>query len=251
MLRQSGIAALLLLAFHCKSKTAPAPTPESSFRAATPAATAVYDASPSSDASLPTPDAHAPDASAGEDSDLVDLQSILPRVTLDMRYAGTSNFVGKVIYPKARCLLRRPVAMAMKEAQRLLKLEGLQLLVWDCYRPFSVQERFWELVPDGRYVAKPVRRAGKLAKGSKHNRGAAVDLGLVKLDGSAVALPTDHDDFSERAHHNAKGIPAAARKNARTLRRAMESAGFHGIKTEWWHFDHHRWREFGLSDEPL
>jgi beta-N-acetylhexosaminidase/D-alanyl-D-alanine dipeptidase len=196
------------------------------------------------------------DAAAAEsielsDSDFVDLQSVLPQVELDMRYATTNNFVGKVIYPKARCLLRRPVALALKEAQRLLELEGLQLLVWDCYRPFSVQERFWELVPDKRYVARPQRRAGQLAKGSKHNRGAAIDLGLLALDASPVPLPTDYDDFSERAHHGAEGIPKAASGNARTLRRAMQSAGFQGIQTEWWHFDHERWREFPLSDEPL
>jgi beta-N-acetylhexosaminidase/D-alanyl-D-alanine dipeptidase len=196
-------------------------------------------------------DASAPAHALESDSDFIDVQTLLPKVQLDMRYAGTNNFVGKVIYPNARCLLRRPVALALQEAQRLLAAQRLQILVWDCYRPFSVQERFWELVPDRRYVAEPIRRNGRLARGSKHNRGAAVDLGLLELDGSPVPLPTDHDDFSARAHHDAKGIPAAARANAQKLRAAMESAGFQGIETEWWHFDHHSWRTFELSDEPL
>ena len=78
-----------------------------------------------------------------------------------------------------------------------------------------------------------------------------MDLGLIKIDKTPVELPTDHDDFSPRARHDADGVSKEARNNARTLRRAMQSAGFQGIQTEWWHFDHKSWRKFELSDEPL
>jgi beta-N-acetylhexosaminidase/D-alanyl-D-alanine dipeptidase len=168
-----------------------------------------------------------------------------------MRYAGSNNFVGKAMYPRARCLVRGQVALALAKVQAALQEDGLQLLLWDCYRPFSVQEAFWKLVPDSRYVAQPVRREGKLAKGSKHNRGAAVDLTLLTRSGRAVLMPTDHDDFSDRAHVDAKGIPEEAHNNANKLRESMEAAGFSGIATEWWHFDHESWRNYDLSDEPL
>ena len=192
-----------------------------------------------------------PEKNAEKNRDLVDLQSLMPDLRLDMRYAGTNNFVGKVLYRKARCLLRRPVALALQEVQALLALEGLQVLLWDCYRPFSVQELLWRHVPDRRFVAKPVRKRGQLAQGSKHNRGAAVDLSLLTLDGAPLPMPTDHDDFSPRAHQDAQGVSALALANAQRLQRAMESAGFQGINTEWWHFDHQSWRTFELSDEPL
>lgn len=185
------------------------------------------------------------------ETDLVDLQSVVPEILLDMRYAGTDNFVGKAVYPVARCLLRRPVAMALGRVQTRLREQNLQLLIWDCYRPFAVQELFWSLVPDARYVASPVRRDGAPHKGSKHNRGAAIDLSLASSDGKALLMPTDHDDFSARAHVGAKGVPAKARANASTLRKVMAAEGFEPIPTEWWHFDYHSWRKFGLSEEPL
>ncbi len=190
-------------------------------------------------------------AKAKRPSDLIDIKSLLPELRLDMRYAGTNNFVGKVIYSKARCLVRRGVAHDLVKVQSSLRELGMQLLLWDCYRPFSVQERFWKLVPDARYVAKPMRKADKLISGSKHNRGAALDLSLLTLAGEEVPMPTDHDDFSARAHPGAAGVGAAASKNARLLKESMEESGFSGIATEWWHFDHHTWRSYPLSDKPL
>jgi D-alanyl-D-alanine dipeptidase len=206
-------------------------------------------ATPSDASPIATSDAEAHNAPAA--ADLVDLRSFLPKVTLDMRYAGTNNFVGKAIYPKARCLVRRPVALALQEVQEALEKRKLQILLWDCYRPFSVQEEFWKLVPDARYVAKPLRKQGKLFKGSKHNRGAAVDLTLATLAGTPLPMPTDHDDFSPLAHVGAAGVPKTARKNAELLRRSMQAAGFTGIATEWWHFDHKSWQHYALSDEAL
>jgi beta-N-acetylhexosaminidase/D-alanyl-D-alanine dipeptidase len=239
-----GLALALVSAAACETK--PATGPQAPIDRPVEPTAVVFDARPAlsvdSDAGTePSPNAN----------DLVDLQSHLPKALLDMRYAGSNNFVGKAIYPKARCLVRRPVALALAEVQGSLHKQGLQLLFWDCYRPFSVQERFWKLVPDSRYVAKPIRKGSKLVKGSKHNRGAAVDISLASLAGEALLMPTDHDDFTSRAHVGATGVADAARKNAETLRQHMQSAGFTGIATKWWHFDHKSWRDYSLSDQPL
>lgn len=239
-----GLALALLSAIACETK--PAPSPRAPIDRPVKPTAVVFDARPASRAHSDAGTER--NASA---NDLVDLQSHLPNAVLDIRYAGKNNFVGKVIYPKARCLVRRPVAIALAEVQSSLQERGLQLLIWDCYRPFSVQERFWKLVPDSRYVAKPIRKGSKLVKGSKHNRGAAVDLSLASLAGEALVMPTDHDDFTSRAHVGATGVADAARKNAEILRQHMESAGFTGIATEWWHFDHQSWRDYDLSDSPL
>jgi beta-N-acetylhexosaminidase/D-alanyl-D-alanine dipeptidase len=143
------------------------------------------------------------------------------------------------------------VAERLVRVQGRLRERGLGLKMWDCYRPLSVQERLWKLLPDGRYVARPVFRDGVPVRGSKHNRGAAVDVTLVDGDGLDVPVPTDHDDFSERAHRDYRGGSPAARRNARVLRRAMKAEGFTGIASEWWHFDGPGWRGYPLEDRPL
>jgi D-alanyl-D-alanine dipeptidase len=173
--------------------------------------------------------------------ELVDLPKVHAGVRLDIRYATTNNFTGKKVYDKAECRLRRPVAEKLAEVQRELEREGLGLKVWDCYRPISVQKKFWELVPDERYVANP-------AKGSRHNRGAAVDLTLVDRNGRELPMPTGYDDFSERAHRDFRELPADAIRNRERLERVMVKHGFVPFQTEWWHFDFAGWEKYPLIE---
>jgi D-alanyl-D-alanine dipeptidase len=176
-------------------------------------------------------------------ADLVDVTTVIPDAVLDMRYATDDNFTGKAVYPVAHCKLRRSVATRLAKAAATLRKKDRRLLIWDCYRPKSIQEVFWKLVPDERYVADP-------KKGSRHSRGAAVDVGLVDKDGKAVTLPTKFDDFSEAAHRT-KALKGDAGAEARTLEAAMKKAGFVGMPTEWWHFDAPDAVKFPLSDEAL
>jgi zinc D-Ala-D-Ala dipeptidase len=190
-------------------------------------------------------------AQAPQPGDLVDLTSVAPGIQVDIRYATADNFTHQVVYPKARCLLRRAVANRLARVQRVLQRTGRGLRVWDCYRPFSIQKAFWKLVPDERYVAKPVERRGVPVQGSKHNRGAAIDLTLVGRDGNALPMPTPYDDFTRAAHRASLGGNAAARRNARRLEQVMTSAGFIPNPTEWWHFDDPTWRRYPLADTPI
>jgi zinc D-Ala-D-Ala dipeptidase len=176
-------------------------------------------------------------------ADLVDVTAVIPDAVLDMRYATDDNFTGKAVYPVAHCKLRRSMATRLAKAAATLRKKDRRLLIWDCYRPKSIQEVFWKLVPDERYVADP-------KKGSRHSRGAAVDVGLVDKDGKAVTLPTKFDDFSEAAHRS-KALDGDAGAEARTLEAAMKKAGFVGMPTEWWHFDAPDAAKFPLSDEAL
>ena len=183
--------------------------------------------------------------------DLVDITTVDPTIRLDLRYATPDNFTGVAVYPAARCLLRRDAAERLARVQRRLQADGFGLLVWDCYRPFAVQERFWALVPDERYVARPLRRDGSPAAGSKHNRGAAVDVTLIDATGAPLEMPSGFDDFSERAHRDAAGVPPAARAHAKRLEAAMVSEGFEPLPTEWWHFDAPGWQAYDLLDTAL
>ena len=179
---------------------------------------------------------------------LVDIRLVDPRIIVEMRYATPDNFTHQTLYPVGRCLLRENVARRLAWVQSDLSLQGLGLKVYDCYRPRSVQYKMWEIVHDSRYVADP-------AKGSRHNRGAAVDLTLVDLKGPTgpkdVEMPTPFDDFTEKAHRDYQGASAEVLAHRKVLQEAMERRGFVGLSTEWWHFDSKGWERYPLLDIPL
>lgn len=172
---------------------------------------------------------------------LVNIEQRSPRILREMRYATTDNFTHSVLYDRAECWLNGVAAARLDAVQKDLEAEGYGLKVWDCYRPLSVQKKFWALVPDERYVANP-------AKGSRHNRGAAVDLTLVKADGTELAMPTPHDDFSARAHPDFPDLPADVIANRTRLAKVMVKHGFVPFATEWWHFDSEGWESFPILD---
>jgi len=194
----------------------------------------------------PTPGGDAPPAPAPAPGGpvLVDLRDVDPSIRVDMRYASRSNFLRETLYPANRCLLRPATAERLRRAQEHLAAAGLGLQVWDCYRPLSIQKRMWEYMPDPRYVADP-------KEGSKHNRGAAVDVTLVRLRGEPMDMGTDHDDFSERAARDFKELPFEAVRNRKVLENALAIQGFVPLPSEWWHFDDPDWRQYELLDEPL
>ncbi|HEY5489859.1 MAG TPA: M15 family metallopeptidase, partial [Gemmatimonadaceae bacterium] len=109
-------------------------------------------------------------------SDLVELVTIDSSIKLDIRYASTNNFMGAALYSQARAFLQRPAAEALVRAHHALAREGYGLLIHDAYRPWYVTWMFWEATADSQhtFVANP-------ATGSRHNRGAAVDLTLYDL----------------------------------------------------------------------
>lgn len=174
----------------------------------------------------------------------MDISQAAPSIRVDIRYATADNFTKTVLYPVNRCLLRPSVAQRLARVQEDLRASGLGLKVWDCYRPLSIQKKLWALVPDPRYVADP-------NKGSRHNRGAAVDATLVDVRGRESEMPTIYDDFSERAHRDFQGASPQAAANRSILEKAMAARGFAGLSTEWWHFDAPGWQDFPIEDLPL
>ncbi len=184
-------------------------------------------------------------ATAHRPGDLVDVQKLIPGVVLDIRYATTNNFTGKKLYPFAGCLLRRATADKLAAAQAELQSLGYGLKIYDGYRPLSVQRTMWEVFPQPGYVADP-------KKGSRHNRGAAVDVTLIRLsDGAELPMPTPYDDFTPRAHRDFMDLPAEVIQNRELLQGIMTTHGFVGLPTEWWHFDDANWRDYPLLDIPV
>jgi zinc D-Ala-D-Ala dipeptidase len=177
-------------------------------------------------------------------SDIVDLRSIDSTFVLDIRYATKNNFTKKQLYPIAKAKLRREAAESLYAVNRDLKTHGVKLKIYDAYRPLSIQWKLWNAVPNPNFVADP-------RKGSRHNRGAAVDLTIVDSLGKELEMPTPYDDFSEKASPKYMKLPQNILRNRSLLRDAMMRHGFLPISSEWWHFDFRGWEQFDILDEPL
>ncbi len=176
--------------------------------------------------------------------DLVNVRAVEPGLRVEVRYATSNNFMGRPVYGRAVACLQRPAALALGRAHRRLAAAGYGILVMDGYRPWSVTKLFWESVPPSRreYVADP-------AKGSRHNRGCAVDCTLYDLrTGEEVAMPSAYDEPTSRAHASYGGGTAGERHARDLLRGAMEAEGFTVLTNEWWHFDHGDWRRYPVLD---
>ncbi len=165
-----------------------------------------------------------------------------PQISRDIRYATSNNFTGVPVYSIAECFLEEVAANALYAAQQEFVSLGFSLKVFDGYRPLSVQKIFWELLPDATYVANP-------SKGSRHNRGCAIDVTLINLKtGKELDMGTDFDDFSEKAHRNYQGISESTQKNRMLLETIMHKHGFIGWHAEWWHFDYKDWEQYPVRD---
>jgi zinc D-Ala-D-Ala dipeptidase len=176
---------------------------------------------------------------------LVDLETFVPGIRLDVRYATADNFLKMPLYPVAKAYLRLPAAEALRAVQKELAADGVGIKVFDAYRPYRITEKMWEPIKNPDYVADP-------AKGSRHNRGAAVDLTLINLQtGEELPMPTQYDDFTARASHAFEDLPIDALANRAKLRSVMEKHGFAPLPSEWWHYDFGGWEKFDLMDVPL
>jgi zinc D-Ala-D-Ala dipeptidase len=176
--------------------------------------------------------------------ELVELIKLDRTLRLDIRYATKNNFTGRPVYTEARAFLQRPAAEALVRAHRALRKRGFGIVVFDGYRPWRVTKLFWDLTPEDKkqFVADP-------ARGSRHNRGCAVDLTLFDLrTGRQVSMPGEYDEMTERSHVNYAGGTAEQRRLRDLLRAAMEAEGFAVYEPEWWHFDYKDWRLYPLLD---
>jgi CubicO group peptidase (beta-lactamase class C family)/D-alanyl-D-alanine dipeptidase len=178
-------------------------------------------------------------------NDLVDVAAMDSTIHLDIRYAGTNNFIGTAFYPQARAFLQRPAAEALVRVNRTLRQDyAYGIIIHDAYRPWYVTKMFWEATPpeDRMFVADP-------SAGSKHNRGAAADVGLYDVyTGAEVPMTSGYDEMTDRAYAFYPAGTSLERWNRDLLRHAMEQQGFHVIDEEWWHFDFKDWQKYRIGN---
>lgn len=163
---------------------------------------------------------------------LVNINQFASNLEVDLRYASKNNFTGIRLYPKHlnSSFLILKAAEALGLVSKELHELGYGIKIFDAYRPYSVTQKFWELIQDERYVANP-------AKGSGHNRGTAIDLTLYSLKTkSELNMGTGFDNFSDTAHHSFKNLSAEVLANRKLLKEMMEKHGFKSLETEWWHY---------------
>lgn len=177
--------------------------------------------------------------------DFVRLDSLSPYFYYDIRYATPNNFVEEAVYDCGLCLLRPEAAQALIKANEYFMNKGYCIQLFDCYRPYEVQKKLWEIVPNPAYVADPYNG------GSVHNRGAAVDLTLVDFNGNPVDFGTDYDFFGREAHIDNMNHDQKILDNRKLLQDGMKAHGFKGIRTEWWHFSYTKNSGYPISNQPL
>jgi D-alanyl-D-alanine dipeptidase len=180
--------------------------------------------------------------SADSNKRMVLLRQYISPLIVDFKYATKNNFTHSVLYHRPELFARLPVAKALQKVEEALKEKGLGLKFFDAYRPYSVTEKMWKIVPDERYAASP-------AKGSGHNRGIAVDVTLIDLKtGAELPMPTAFDDFSDKAHHDYMQLDSAVKANRSLLKAVMGQYGFTALSTEWWHYFIENYSEDELLD---
>ena len=180
-------------------------------------------------------------------ADLVELTKLDRTIKLEIRYATTNNLFGTVFYSQARAFMQRPAAAAVVRINRKLHQAGYGLLVHDAYRPWYVTKVFWDATPDNKkkFVADP-------SKGSRHNRGCAVDITLYNLKtGKPVEMVSTYDETTDRAYPNYPGGTSLQRWHRDLLRSAMEADGFTVFEGEWWHFDYKDWQKYPIGNQAF
>lgn len=158
-------------------------------------------------------------------------------------------------------LLRESVGARLQAVDRRLRAQGLQLFLYDAWRPRAVQAYFhdvWtprelqrrrpELSGDAltaeveRYWAAPTTDP---ARPAPHATGAAVDLTITMIDGPPLWMGSLFDDASALAHTARFEATSPvdysfsddeARANRRLLYWLMTEAGFDNFRNEWWHY---------------
>ncbi|MGC4999576.1 M15 family metallopeptidase [Streptomyces sp. DT195] len=214
-----------------------------------------------------TPEPRAP-------KDFVALSAVDSTIIQEMRYFTPHNFVGERIdgYQQPVCLLTRPAAEALHQAQRRLLRHGYSLKVYDCYRPQRAVDHFvrWaEDLDDETMKAEFYPEVDKtrlfadgyIAEKSGHSRGSTMDLTVVELPArptrpyvpgqplvschapksqrfpdNSLDMGTGFDCFDPLAHTLDPRVQGVQHANRLLLKNTLEHLGFVNLAEEWWHY---------------
>ena len=175
---------------------------------------------------------------------LVRLLDIDSDFIIDLRYATADNFTGQKVYQSGECWIDEHTAAILIQAKNIFRADGYRVKVWDAYRPIRAQKKFWEIMPNDDFVARPPEVSKMTSFRHTHLNGQCVDLTLTDLDGNDIEMPCPFDTMDGRASLACPDNPPAGTKNGEYLKRVMESVGFEAYDGEWWHF-------YDVSTQPV
>ncbi len=175
-------------------------------------------------------------------SNLVNLNKKNSEIVFDIRYASRNNFTKKILYKSQDCFIHPVAYEHLCIAVNIAKKLGFRLKIFDAYRPASVQEELWKILPDPKFIAPP-------NKGSPHSRGVAIDLSLVDSDNNELDMGTEFDEFSRLSFHGCTDISSESYKNRLLLLGIMTDSGWDFFRNEWWHYQLFNSRKYPIIRE--
>lgn len=181
------------------------------------------------DPNAPLPESRDPNlAKAG----LINIAEVDRSIHVDLQYKKATSISSQPLYPSDfQALLKPETAVRLKHANRLVKVHGYRILIWDAYRPPSAQMKLWHASGhNDTFVANPHNAP------SQHSCGTAVDVTLVTSRGKPVKMPTGFDAFTPNAATNFVHTDPEIKRNVQILQSAMRQAGFYPLPAEWWHY---------------
>lgn len=174
---------------------------------------------------------------------LVRITDLSSDFIIELRYASEDNFTGVKVYQSEECWMDEHTAQILMKAQELFRKDGFRIKIWDAYRPIRAQKKFWEIMPNDDFVARPPDMTKIQKFRPTHMNGMCVDVTLTDLEGNEMEMPSPFDTMDEKASLECPLHSAEGRKNGEYLKRIMESVGFQAYECEWWHF-------YDVSAEP-
>lgn len=165
-----------------------------------------------------------------QDDAMVNVREYIPDIFVELKYGGTDNVAGKVIYNFDQIYLRCGTVRKLMLVQEELRALGLSLKIWDAYRPASAQYTIWEAFPNATFVTNPNITY------ADNTYGNAVDITIVDASGTELEMPTGFDVFTSQADRNYADCSAEAAANATMLQELMEKHGFKFTHAQWWHY---------------
>ena len=171
-----------------------------------------------------------------EDTDLV----------ISMKLATNETTIGKPFYNRNLCLLQYDILPNLEKAVKQFKKDGYTVIIYDAYRPTSVQQRWFDVVRVHKWVADP-----SIGMGGVHDRGTAIDMSLIDRDGKELEMPTPMHTFTEASARSSTEMTETARANMDYMKEVMVGCGFTYINSEWWHFQDVNTKYYLPTDHPI
>lgn len=179
-------------------------------------------------------------------SHLVDVRLYTDKLEIKMKLATNGTSINEPFYTRNLCMLQYDTLQKLLKAVDLFEADGYTVVIYDAYRPTSVQQRWFDVVRVHKWVANPA-----IGMGGIHDRGVAVDMTLMDQNGVELDMPTAMHTFTEAASRWSTTMTAKQRENMNYMTKIMVQCGFDTINSEWWHFQDSLITQYLPTDHPI